>query len=85
VDISDSRSQHINAQICDHLTFVGICTLAHPYYAVFLAADGADLSLQGHALFTADTDQLFGLLHVLLDGIVGAVEHNGRKSGFDAL
>ena len=85
MDISDSRSQHINAQVCDHLTFVGICALAHTNYTVFLTADGADLSLQGHALFTADADQLLGLLHVLLDGIVGAVEHNGRKSGFDAL
>jgi len=30
------------------------------------------------------SDQLLGLFHVLLDGVVAAVEHDGREAGLDA-
>ena len=41
----------VDAQVCDHaLHSVGISDLAHTDDAVFLAADGANLSLDGQAV-----------------------------------
>ena len=85
VDVADTGSQHGNAQISDHLALFGISALAHADNAVFLAADGADLSLDGQTQIVADTDQLFGLGDVLFDRLVRAVEHDGREARFDAL
>lgn len=39
-------SQEINAKIRNPLALIRIRTLAHAHYAVFLAADGADLRLR---------------------------------------
>ena len=83
VNVADTGSQHVYAQVSNHLAFVGVSTFAHANNAVFLAADGADFCLQGHSLLAADPYKLFRLLHVLLNRIVGAVEHDGRESGLD--
>ena len=45
-------------------------------YTVFNAADAADFALNRDALAMRDRDDLFGLLHVLINIIVGTVEHN---------
>ena len=50
-----------------------------------LAADGADLGFDAHALGVCQSDQLLGLLHVLLNGVVAAVEHDGREACFNTL
>ena len=67
VDVADACCQHCDAEISDGLALFGICALAHTYNAVFLAADGADLSFDGHALLIADGNELFGLLDVLIE------------------
>ena len=85
MDVADACRQEINAQVSYHLALLGIRALAHSDYAVFLAADGSNLSLDGKSLFMGSRNQLLGLLNVLFDRIVGSVEHDGRKSGFDTL
>ena len=50
VDITDTSSQHCNAQVSNHLALLRISALAHTDYAVFLAADRTDLSLEGDAV-----------------------------------
>ena len=84
VDVADAGSQHGNAQIRDQLALCGISTLAAAHNAVFLTADSANLCFQGQTLLVADVDQLSGLCQILLDGIVGTVEHYGREACFDA-
>ena len=85
MDVADTCCQHINAEVSDHLALVRICALAHTDHAVFLAADGSNLCLEGHSLFTADTDQFFCLFNVLFDRIMRTVKHDGGESGIDAL
>ena len=55
MDVADTCCQHINAEVSDHLALVRICALAHTDNAVFLAADGTNLCLEGHSLLMADT------------------------------
>src|SRR5699024_2924766 len=69
-----------DSQICNHLTLVRVSALAFSDHAVFLSADGAYLCLDGHVMLMRDLNELFCLLNVLVDRIVGAVEHNGGKS-----
>ena len=64
MDVADACCQEINAQIGDHLALIGICALAHAYNAVFLAADRANLSLDGNALLMGILYQLCGLGNV---------------------
>lgn len=60
---ADARGQHRDAQVRDGLALNGVRELARADDAVLLAADGADLGLQGQALLLADLDELGGLLH----------------------
>ena len=83
VDIADACSQEINAQIRDLLALVGIRTLAHAHYAVFLAADGAYLN--GNSLAVCSLYQLRSLFDILVDGIMRTVKHNGREACLDTL
>ena len=83
MDVSNACCQHVYTQVSNHLTFFRICALALTNNTIFFAADCSDLCFQGHSLLTADCDQLFCLCHILLDRIVGTVEHNGRKSCLD--
>ena len=85
MNIADACRQEVHAQVGDGLALLRIRALAHTYYTVFLAADGADLGLDGNALAVGCRYQLCGLGHVLLDGVVGAVEHDGREAGLHAL
>ena len=81
VDVADAGSQHVHAQVGDHLALVGIGHFAAAHNAVLFAADGAYLGLHGDALLTGDADDLLGLFDVLVDGVVGAVEHDGGEPG----
>ena len=47
MNVADTCCQEVYAQVCDHLALVRICALAHTDHAVFLTADGTDLSLDG--------------------------------------
>ena len=69
VDVADARCEHIDAEISDHLAFVGVSDLAAAYNAVLFAADGADFSLNGNALRVSESDYLLGLLDVLLNAV----------------
>ena len=40
--------------------------------------------LDAQALSVCQSNQLLGLFHVLLDGVVAAIEHDGREAGLDA-
>ena len=62
----------------------GVCDLASAHDAVLDAADGTDLSLDAQALGVCQSDQLLGLGHVLLDGVVAAVEHDGGEASLNA-
>ena len=84
VDVADAGSQEVNAQSGDLCALFGVSDLAGTHDAVLDAADGADLGLDAHALRVCQSDQLLGLLHILLDGVVAAVEHDGREAGLDA-
>ena len=84
VDVADTGSQEIDAQGCDLGALSGVSNLAHADDAVLLAADGADLSLDGQAVVMGQGDQLGGLGDVLVDGVVAAVEHDGGEACGDA-
>ena len=45
MDVADTCCQEIDTQVCDCLALLRICALTHTYYAVFFAANGANLSL----------------------------------------
>ncbi len=84
VDIADACCEHCNAEVCNSLALVGISALAHTNNAVFLAADGTDLSLKRKAENIAGIYKSGCLGNVLLDRIVRTVEHNGREACVDA-
>ena len=85
MNVADTCRKHGDVQISDHLALIGISAFAHTNNAIFLAANGTDLCFKRHALFCADLYQFLRLCNVLGNGIVRTVEHNGRKSCFDAL
>ena len=84
VDVADAGCQEVDAQIGDLCALRRICDLASAHDAVLDAADGTDLSFDAQALGMCQSDQLLGLLHVLFNGVVAAVEHDGRETGFHA-
>ena len=84
VDVADAGSQEVDAQRSDLGALGGISDLTHADDAVLLAADGADLSLDGQAVVMCQRDQLGGLGDVLVDGVVAAIEHDGGETGGDA-
>ena len=84
VDVADAGCQEVDAQIGDLCALRRVCDLASAHDAVLDAADGTDLSFDAQALGMCQSDQLLGLLHVLLNGVVAAVEHDGRETGFHA-
>ena len=84
MDVADAGSQEVNAQSGDLCALLGVSDLAGAHNAVLDAADGTNLGLDGHALGVSQLNQLLGLGHVLLDGVVAAVEHDGREAGLDA-
>ena len=84
VDVADAGGQEVDAQISDLCALCGVSDLAIAHDAVLDAADGADLGLDAHALRVCQSDQLLGLLHILLDGVVAAVEHDGGETGLNA-
>ena len=85
MNVTDTCCKHIYTKISYTLALVRICALAHADNAVFLAADGTNLSLDGHSHCMCNLNQLLGLLNVLVDRIVGTVEHDGCESSLDAL
>ena len=85
MDVADAACKEVNAEISDQLALFGIRALALADDAVFFAADAADFRLDGHAFLMRQSYQLFGLLDVLVDREVGAVEHDAGESGIDAL
>ena len=84
MDVADAGSQEVNAQSGDAGALLGVGDLAGANDAVLNAADGADLGLDGQALVVSVLNQFLGLGHVLLDGIVRTVEHDGGEAGVDA-
>jgi len=84
MDVADAGSQEVDAQSGDLCALFRIGDLASTHNAVLDAADGTDLSLDAQALGVCQSNQLLGLFHVLLDGVVAAVEHDGREAGLDA-
>ena len=84
VDITDTSSQHCNAQVSNHLALLRISALAHTDYAVFLAADRTYLSLEGDTEDIAGVYKSSSLCDVLFDRIVRAVEHDGGEACVDA-
>ena len=85
MDVSDACRQKVYAQISDGLALLGIGALAHTYNSIFFSADGTHLCLDGNALAMCGRNQLGGLGNVLLNGIMGAVEHDGREACLDTL
>ena len=84
MDVADAGSQEINAQGSDAGALLRIGDLAGAHDAVLDAADGTDLSLDGQALVMGVSHQLLGLGNVLVDGVVGTIEHDGGEAGLDA-
>ena len=84
VDVADAGCQEVDAQLGDAGALGGVGDLAGTHDAVLNAADGADLGLDGHAVGMGQGHQLLGLFHVLLDGVVAAVKHDGGEAGLDA-
>ena len=84
VNVADAGSQEVDAQSGDLCTLFGISNLASAYNAVLNAADGADLGLDAHTMSVCKGHQLFRLFHVLFNGIVAAVEHDGGEAGLNA-
>ena len=84
VDVADAGSQHGNAQICNGLALLGICALALANDAVLFTADGTNLCLERQTQHIAGVLQDRGLLLVLLERQMRAVEHDGREAGVDA-
>ena len=84
VDVADTGSQEVDAQRSDLRALSGVSDLAHADDAVLLAADGANLSLNGQAVVMGQGDQLGGLGDVLVDGVVAAIEHDGGEAGGNA-
>ena len=80
MDVANAGGQHGDAQVGDHLALVGVGHFAAADNAVLFAANGADFGLNGDALLVGDADNLLGLLDVLLNAVVGAVEHNGGEA-----
>ena len=83
VDIADACCQEVDSQISNGLALIWIRTLAKANNAVFLTADGAHLSFQGQSHVMCNLNQFLGLLNVLLNWIMGAIEHDGGKSCLD--
>ena len=84
MDVADACSQEVDAQSGDLCALLGICDLASAHNAVLDAADGTDLSLDAQALGVCQSNQLFGLGNVLLNGVVAAVEHDGGEASLHA-
>ena len=84
VDVADAGRQEVDAQGGDLGTLGRVGHFAGAHDAVLLAADGAHLGLDGQAVVMGHGHQLGGLGHVLVDGIVAAVKHDGGEAGFDA-
>ena len=84
VDVADAGSQEVDAQSSDLCALLGVCDLAGTHNAVLDAADGTDLCLDAQALSVCQSHQLLGLFHILFDGVVAAIEHDGREAGLDA-
>ena len=84
VDVTDTCSQEVNAQLSDRLAFLRICQFTGRNDTVFFTADAADLTLDGNSLGVCQSDHFLGLLQVFLKCIVRSVEHYGCKAGFDA-
>ena len=84
MDIADTCCEHCYAKVCNSLALVGISALAHTNYAVFFAADGTNLSLEGETENVAGVNKSSGLFNVLSDRIVRTIEHDGREACVDA-
>ena len=84
VDVADAGSQEVDAQGSDLGALSGISDFAHTDDAVFLAADGTDLSLDGQAVVMGQGNQLGGLGNVLIDVVVAAIKHDGSEAGGNA-
>ena len=85
VDIADAGCKEVNAEICDLLALLRICTLTLTDDAVLFAADCADLCLNGETELMCNVNELCGLLNVLVDREVRAVEHDRGEAGLNAL
>ena len=84
MDVADAGSQEVDAQTGNLGALSGVSDLAHADDAVLLAADGADLGLNGQTVVMGQGDQLGGLGDVLVDGVVAAIEHDGGEAGGNA-
>ena len=84
MDVADTSSQNVYAQISDGLAFLRICAFASADDTVFFAADCANLCLDGQTQIVCNCNQFTGLCQVLFDREVRAVEHDGGEASLDA-
>ena len=84
VNIADACSKHGYAKVSNHLAFLGVCTFACAYNAVFFAADSANFCFKGDTQNVAGVNQSGGELNVFFDGVVRTVEHDGAETCVDA-
>ena len=80
VDIADARGQKIHPKARYLRALSGVRHLACANHAVLFAADGAHLGLDRGALRMREGNKLPGLFHVLFNGVVAAVEHDGGEA-----
>ena len=85
MDVTNACCQEVYAKISDRLALLGICALAHADHAVLFAADGTNLSLDGHSLAVCLSNQLGGLLYVLFQSVMRTIKHDGGETCLDAL
>ena len=84
VDVADTSSQHINAQLADACAFVWISDFAAAEYAIFFAADCAYLSFNRDAFCMSQSNDFFCFFNIFFNAVFGTIEHNGGETFFDA-
>ena len=85
VDVTNTSSQNVYAQISDGLAFLRICTLASTDYAVFFAADCTDFCFDRQTQLMSNCNQFLGLCQIFFDREVRTVEHDRSKASLDAV
>ena len=85
MNVSDTCCQHGYTKISNFLALFWICTLAHTYNAIFLAADRTNFCLKRHSHALAYSNKFLGLLDILFDRQMRTIKHDGGETSLDAL
>ena len=65
MDISDSCSQEIDSQICNHLAFIRICTFTTGDSSVFFSSDSTYLSFYADSFSMCKSNNFFCFFNIL--------------------